>query len=57
MTPSACPFGNDPSKIARYVAFWNRSDARCPLVGFSLVGWFPVQEFQACRAWRCLDYR
>jgi hypothetical protein len=60
MTPagetSAFPFGNDPSKIARYRAFWDRSAVSRPLVGFSLVGWFPVQEFQACRAWRSLEY-
>ena len=27
-----------------------------PLVGFSLVGWFPLQEFAACRAWAESDY-
>ncbi|MGB7762625.1 MAG: hypothetical protein WBL61_22520 [Bryobacteraceae bacterium] len=25
-------------------------------MGFSLVGWFPMQEFQACRAWRSVGY-
>ena len=54
--PAAIPFGNDPAKIARYRAFWDRSTVPRPLVGFSLVGWFPVQEFQACRAWRELGY-
>jgi hypothetical protein len=49
------PFGNDPAKIARYQAFWDRSAVARPLVGFSLVGWFPVQEFQACRAWQGVD--
>jgi hypothetical protein len=49
------PFGNDPAKIARYQAFWDRSAVVRPLVGFSLVGWFPVQEFQACRAWQGVD--
>lgn len=44
-------FGNDPEKIARYRAFWNRDDVRRPLVGFSFVGWFPLQEFAACRTW------
>src|ERR1039458_8910092 len=53
---SAVPFGNDPAKVDRYQAFWNRSSVSRPLVGFSLVGWFPVQEFQACRAWRSLDH-
>lgn len=59
MTPStgesAAPFGNAPAKIARYRAFWDRSDVPRPLVGFSLVGWFPVREFTACRAWRSVD--
>ena len=49
------PFGNDPAKIARYQAFWERSAVARPLVGFSLVGWFPVQEFQTCRAWQGAD--
>ena len=53
---AAVPFGNDPAKIARYRAFWDRSSVPRPLVGFSLVGWFPIEEFQACRAWRSLDY-
>jgi len=48
-------FGNDPSKIARYRVFWERSEARRPLVGFSLVGWFPVREFAACKAWGSPD--
>ena len=52
----AVPFGNAPAKIDRYQAFWNRSSVPRPLVGFSLAGWFPVQEFQACRAWRSLDH-
>jgi hypothetical protein len=50
------PFGNDPAKIARYRAFWNRDDASRPLVGFTLVGWFPLQEFAACRNWGSRDY-
>jgi hypothetical protein len=49
-------FGNDPGKIERYRAFWNRSDVLRPLVGFSLVGWFPLQEFAACQAWTSCDY-
>jgi hypothetical protein len=42
-------FGNDPAKIARYRAFWNRDDVSRPLVGFTRVGWFPFGEFEACR--------
>ncbi len=47
----AARFGNDPAKIERYRLFWSRGDVRRPLVGFSLVGWFPLGEFAACRAW------
>lgn len=49
-------FGNDPAKIERYRAFWARSDVRRPLAGFSLVGWFPLDEFRAARAWEGADY-
>ncbi len=45
------PFGNDPTKIERYRAFWNRADVRRPMVGFSLIGWFPLLEFAASQAW------
>lgn len=45
------PFGNDPAKIGRYRAFWNLDDVARPLVGFSLVGWFPLGEFSAAKAW------
>lgn len=44
-------FGNDPRKIARYRAFWAREPVRRPLVGFSFIGWFPLEEFAVCRAW------
>ncbi len=53
--PSA-PFGNHPSKIERYRAFWKREPAKRPLVGFSLVGWFPLAEFEAAKAWNGIDY-
>jgi hypothetical protein len=45
------PFGNDPAKIERYRAFWNRADVTRPMAGFSLIGWFPLQEFAASQAW------
>jgi len=45
------PFGNDPAKIERYRAFWSRADARRPLVGFTMRGWFPMDEYAATRAW------
>jgi hypothetical protein len=50
-TMTSAPFGNDPAKIARYRAFWNRDEVRRPLVGFSFIGWFPLREFAACRSW------
>ena len=48
------PFGNDPEKIGRYRAFWDRSAVERPLAGFTRVGWFPLSEFTACRAWEGL---
>jgi hypothetical protein len=42
------PFGNDPAKIDKYLSFWNCDDVARPLVGFSLVGWFPMEEFAIC---------
>ncbi len=48
---SRFPFGNDAAKIERYRIFWSRADTRRPLVGFSFVGWFPLGEFAAARAW------
>jgi hypothetical protein len=47
---SCAEFGNDPAKIERYRAFWNRADVSRPLVGFTCVGWFPFDEFAACRS-------
>ena len=46
------PFGNDPEKIGRYKAFWNRSLTGRPLVGFSIKSWFPKEEFAASRIWQ-----
>ena len=50
------PFGNDPAKIERYKAFWKREDARRPMVGFSLIGWFPLGEFAVCKTWGSTNY-
>ena len=50
------PFGNAPAKVARYRAFWNRDSVTRPLVGFTLVGWFPFQEFSAAKAWGSVEY-
>ena len=50
------PFGNDPNKIEKYRAFWGRDAVSRPLVGFSFVGWFPMEEFAACRNWTSSDY-
>ena len=53
---SKAPYGNDPAKIARYLDFWSRAEVKRPLVGFSLVGWFPFSEFAACRNWGSTRY-
>ncbi len=53
---SSYPFGNDPAKIDRYRAFWKRAEADRPLIGFSFVGWYPLEYFSACRSWKVNDY-
>jgi hypothetical protein len=50
------PFGNDPAKIEGYKAFWNREGVKRALVGFSFVGWFPLEYFSVCKSWRVNDY-
>ena len=49
------PFGNDPAKIERYRAFWDRGEVARPLVGFSIKSWFPLDEFAASRTWQSHD--
>jgi len=49
-------YGNDPIKIEKYRSFWNRDPVKCPLVGFTLVGWFPFQYFSPCKSWKVNDY-
>ncbi len=44
-------FGNDPAKVERYRRFWNRAPTDRPLVGFSTMTWFPLDEFSASAAW------
>ena len=46
------PFGNDPAKVDRYLAFWERRPVGRPLVGFSFKSWFPLQEYAASAAWQ-----
>jgi len=53
---SSHPFGNNPDKIERYRAFWNRSQVDRPLVGFSFVGWYPLEYFSVCKSWTVNDY-
>ena len=53
---SKTPYGNDPAKIERYKDFWSRADVKRPLVGFTLVGWFPFGEFAACKDWGSSKY-
>ena len=55
MAPSH-PFGNNPAKIDRYRAFWSRQETDRPLVGFSFVGWYPLEYFSACRSWNVNDH-
>lgn len=50
------PFGNDPSKIERYKAFWNRTNSDRPLIGFTQVAWFPVEYFEASKSWPVDSY-
>lgn len=50
------PFGNSPGKIERYKAFWNLSEVRRPMVGFTMRGWFPLEEYAATRAWPVNGY-
>ena len=54
--PSRHPFGNDPAKIDRYVKFWSRDTVNRPLVGFSFVGWYPLEYFTVCKSWQVDDY-
>ncbi len=53
---SKAPYGNDPAKIQKYLAFWTREAVKRPLVGFTLVGWFPFGEFAACKRWQSSRY-
>lgn len=53
---SRYPFGNDPAKIDRYRAFWSREQVDRPLIGFSFVGWYPLEYFSACKAWKVNDH-
>lgn len=45
-------YGNDPGKIDRYRAFWDRAKVDRPLIGFTLVGWFPLAYFAPSRGWK-----
>ena len=53
---TTAPFGNDPTKIERYKAFWSRTDASRPMIGFTMRGWFPLEEYAATRAWPVNEY-
>ena len=46
------PFGNDPAKIERYKAFWQRFSVNRPIIGFSLIGWFPLDAFSTAVNWQ-----
>ncbi len=45
-------YGNSPAKIEKYKAFWKRDPVERPMVGFTMVGWFPLQYFTACKDWK-----
>jgi hypothetical protein len=45
------PFGNDPKKVDNYLKWWNRESVPRPMICFTMVGWFPLEEFSACQAW------
>jgi hypothetical protein len=47
--------GNDSAEIERYKALWRRADVSRPLVGFTMRGWFPLDEYAATRAWPVND--
>ncbi len=47
----AYEFGNDPAKKDRYLKFWSREPVKRPLVGFSTLGWFPLDEFKVSANW------
>ena len=53
---SSYPFGNDPAKVERYKAFWDRGEVERPLVGFSFVGWYPLEYFSACKSWKINEH-
>ncbi len=44
-------FGNDPAKAERYKKFWNREPVKRPMVGFSFLSWFPLDEFSVSAGW------
>jgi len=45
-------FGNNPERIEKYKAFWNRDKVDCPLVGFTFRGFFPLEEYKVTKAWK-----
>ena len=55
MTAQA-PFGNSPSKVQRYQAFWNRDSVDRPMVGFSFKTWLPMLEYSASAQWQTTAY-
>jgi len=40
---------NIGAKIRRAQAFWNRGPVDRPMIGFSLGGWFPLQDLALMR--------
>jgi hypothetical protein len=42
-------------KVGRYTRFWARSPVERPLIGFSVGGWFPLENYRALQALRGVD--
>ncbi len=49
-------FGNLRVKTERYRKFWSRESVQRPLVGFTQIGWFPLNEFAAAKCWAGCEY-
>lgn len=45
-------YGNNPSKIDKYKTFWNLDNTDCPLIGFTLRGYLPLEEYTVTKLWR-----
>ena len=44
-------FGDITEKIDVYKQFWNRTNKKKPLIGYTFKSWFPLSEYKASSAW------